>query len=643
MNKNLLKKLGKYTATTGAALAASVANADIIYTPVDADTSLLIGLGGSFTINMDGVGVDEFDLSIQAANSWARIRNNTASSFAVIAGNYNTSNTYYKAYNLPSNATVGASGYNFLTFNAFATLAYKNFYSYGDFHGVNDGFIGVRFAGPDGFANYGWIRVDVATDGTSITLKDWAWNDLAGDSILTGQMPTYADTATNVVMSDISDNLDASDLQITFDKANDETNIEEYRVFVVDSANANGYTLADARAVISANRYKVITPNGSNQTVNFVAGDNDVDGFDIETNKKYAAFVVSVPKGAASNHVISGMSNIIEFTATAVPADTAMNLVASDVNDNFNGSDLEISFDKIADESSISEYNAFIVKTVNASMFNLDSAQANANGVTIAKTGANLTYNFNATAKDTDGDSILPGTSYNVFIMTVGTSIFTNSLSASSNDITLSLPVAGAVSGLNASDATNNYDASDFRVIFDPAANEAEYVEEYEVFVIKAVSGTFLSQADAEANSNGVTIATTGNKIIQTLPASTKDTDGDAIAMGVAYKFYVLSKGKNGAGNSFAGASNEVTLSTAPSSINKSLSQNINLFVNSNNLEVNSNLSVNEMDILSIDGKNIISISENNISNVDISSLDNGVYIAILSTDEGTTTKKFVK
>src|SRR5690554_8140817 len=57
---------------------------------------------------------------------------------------------------------------------------------------------------------------------------------LSVDNIVLGTVLSEADPATNIVASDISDNGDGSDLQVTFDAAANESTVSEYRVIVIE-------------------------------------------------------------------------------------------------------------------------------------------------------------------------------------------------------------------------------------------------------------------------------------------------------------------------------------------------------------------------------------------------------------------------
>lgn len=107
-----------------------------------------------------------------------------------------------------------------------------------------------------------------------------------------------ADPAQNVVGSDISDNGDGSDLEVTFDKAADESTVAEYRVIAINS----GTTISpwDQPGV----PFVSVTPDGSaSYTVGF-SGTQYIDASlmlaDIVENVAMDIVVVSMPGGTAN-------------------------------------------------------------------------------------------------------------------------------------------------------------------------------------------------------------------------------------------------------------------------------------------------------------------------------------------------------
>ena len=66
------------------------------------------------------------------------------------------------------------------------------------------------------------------------------------------------------------------------------------------------------------------------------------------------------------------------------------NLSVADIGDNGDGRDLRVSFNKAADESRISAYRVYVVRSANVGSFTLSAANASNNYTQVNKTGGNL-------------------------------------------------------------------------------------------------------------------------------------------------------------------------------------------------------------------------------------------------------------
>lgn len=143
---------------------------------------------------------------------------------------------------------------------------------------------------------------------------------LSVDNIVLGTVLSEADPATNIVASDISDNGDGSDLQVTFDAAADESTVSEYRVIVMEQ----GLALVDWSAV-PAQLYTVVTPDGSaNYSVTLTsadqylasAGGNSVAPQPIVEDEAMDVYIYSIADGTnATTNQIAGPSNTITLTS----------------------------------------------------------------------------------------------------------------------------------------------------------------------------------------------------------------------------------------------------------------------------------------------------------------------------------------
>ena len=210
----------------------------------------------------------------------------------------------------------------------------------------------------------------------------------------------------------------------------------------MDSADAATFDLDSANAVTAAN-YTSVTPTGANISQTLAAGAKTDKGNAIVNGMPYNVFVLSVADGVnALTNALSASSSVITLQAALpVAAGAISNLAVVDTADNGNGSDLHISFDKVLDETKVSGYRIIVVDSVDASTFDLDSANAviAANYTAVTPTGANISQTLAAGATTNKGNSIVNNMPYNVFVLSVadGVNAITNALSASSSTITL--------------------------------------------------------------------------------------------------------------------------------------------------------------------------------------------------------------
>ncbi|RXI96520.1 hypothetical protein DS745_22695 [Anaerobacillus alkaliphilus] len=240
---------------------------------------------------------------------------------------------------------------------------------------------------------------------------------------------------TNVLAKDVADFGDGRDLQVEFTIPRDETNVREYRVMVVPTVHANNFSLTTALQVSPSN-YTTVKKAGANLVTTLASTANDVYGARIVNNTSYHVFVLTV--GQHHTHELSNHSLPItlyyNFTTPAVT-----NLAVSDVNNHGDGRDLQVSFTKVADESTVAEYRIFVVRNSEATSFDLAKANAVASGnyTTFAKKGTNISQVLAHNAKDTGGRKIERDVNYRVFVMSVSSVGTENALTGASQQINL--------------------------------------------------------------------------------------------------------------------------------------------------------------------------------------------------------------
>jgi len=192
MNKDLQKRLGKYTAAAAALVGATGANAQIVYTDVNPDfahpgNEVVFGLDLNNDTNFDFV-LASLDTTLASGN---RIRNTviapygTAAASNAIAGEAPSGYDYALALNsgdMIDNTLNWIAATNTMAYNANSANPYNE-----NWNGVTDKYLGLKFV-VAGNTHYGWARMDVLAVADTWTLKDYAFNASPNTGLTAGQM-----------------------------------------------------------------------------------------------------------------------------------------------------------------------------------------------------------------------------------------------------------------------------------------------------------------------------------------------------------------------------------------------------------------------------------------------------------------------
>jgi len=199
-NSNLSHKLAAYSAMALAGIASvGTANAQIVYTDCP-DETFTFGTDTTFSLDLNADAVVDYGLNCQQFTSsgfngqFALLPAVTGNMQLVTGQGWQTWNWYGAALNLNDPINSAGSwacpgGVNSLSRVFFATSFSSTLY--GNFADGVDHYEGVYFD-ISGSLHYGWIRVNVTIDATAHTgtliLKDYAYNTVADQQILAGQM-----------------------------------------------------------------------------------------------------------------------------------------------------------------------------------------------------------------------------------------------------------------------------------------------------------------------------------------------------------------------------------------------------------------------------------------------------------------------
>ena len=233
-NDPLTGKLLSYSAAATAILAiGQQAEAQVAYTDVDPDESFTgeVGDKGIYELDINNDGT--VDLQIIHGNDdwysgWQSVRVLPQNQGGVVTGAiYFTAweKSYYMGLMFEKDAVIGPDeGFNSSEDYGSVQMAwqgtsYSIAYTSGPWVGETDKYLGVRFSLDDGTTfHYGWVRLDVAADMTSFTVKDYAYEETADQFIRAGHTVAGIDNGLSndfgvkvfsfeksVIISDLSD------------------------------------------------------------------------------------------------------------------------------------------------------------------------------------------------------------------------------------------------------------------------------------------------------------------------------------------------------------------------------------------------------------------------------------------------------
>lgn len=341
------------------------------------------------------------------------------------------------------------------------------------------------------------------------------------------------------IVSDVNDYGDGRDMKVSFVHPTAEANINQYRIMVVPTAYYSGFSVSEANNVSSSN-YTAVSTSGSSTNQILTSSTRDVRGNLIKNGTGYQVYVLSVGSNLSAN-VLSSASSVITLL-TDFSMGAVSNLTVSDVSDNGDGRDMKVSFNHAADERYISKYLIMVVPTSYYSNFSVSEAnRISSSNYTAVSTSDNSTSQIlNSSSRDVRGNWIKEGTTYKVYVLSVGSGNYSGSnvLSQASSDITLSSKTP-VVSVTNVT-----YQVNDSRILarFNKSSNETN-ISEYRVLVVPAKQGFGLGDALGVTSSSYKSIIPNGTNPVIT--ASTTDVNGSPIIKGKKYKLYILAVANN--------------------------------------------------------------------------------------------------
>jgi hypothetical protein len=168
------------------------ANAQIKYTDLSPDVTITSGDSFLLNLNPDADIFQDFKLFQYSGFGYSMVGVSSKWTNAVLG---ETQFGFFYPYALELNDPIGNSSTTWkddIDYELGASLLYRTTgtapKSYGFWKDLTeDRYLGLRLEYYDKTVRYGWVRIIVSQDGTSFTIKDYAYNSQAGQTIYAGQ------------------------------------------------------------------------------------------------------------------------------------------------------------------------------------------------------------------------------------------------------------------------------------------------------------------------------------------------------------------------------------------------------------------------------------------------------------------------
>ncbi|MBE0641085.1 MAG: T9SS type A sorting domain-containing protein [Bacteroidales bacterium] len=183
--KGLEQKIKAYSMAATAILAVQPAAGAIVYTDLVPD-STYSGANADFLLDLNNDGVDDFNIQFTVGTASRSVRVLPSMGNEVLGS---SGGAYFYPFVLNLNDPIGGgqTAWNGTINGGYLTLAwlYTTGGTYGNWFGATNKYMGLRFKiGTDW--HYGWVRLDIPTDVSSMTVKDFAYEAIANTPIAAG-------------------------------------------------------------------------------------------------------------------------------------------------------------------------------------------------------------------------------------------------------------------------------------------------------------------------------------------------------------------------------------------------------------------------------------------------------------------------
>ncbi len=233
----------------------------------------------------------------------------------------------------------------------------------------------------------------------------------------------------NVIVNDVDDFGDPSDIEVSFDAPINESLISEYRI-VYSDVSTNSELSPETFNALSDKSFKRVTTIGGDNIVRLDKEQLSLDGETMVDGKDYQIHILSIGEfGGTEVVALSDPSSNFQLADNAIfdILDFTTNIRSvSDEDNDGNASDIFVSFSTALSNFRVEEYRLLIIKNALADNFDVENAKAVEEGnyysiTNVSNDSTSYSFNPSADLKDVEGNDIIQNEAYTAFILTIGT------------------------------------------------------------------------------------------------------------------------------------------------------------------------------------------------------------------------------
>ncbi|MCR9250463.1 MAG: hypothetical protein NXI20_08555 [bacterium] len=232
----------------------------------------------------------------------------------------------------------------------------------------------------------------------------------------------FVGAVSNVVVQDVGNSGNPSDLKVSFDSAPNENEIASYQIFIVQTDEFVGFSI-DHIISQGLEPAEIILTSGLNNDIRLAESTLDISGNALEPDESYFLYILSVSTDQSKGNSLSLNSNIFSYSDFTSPV---TDICIKDIGNSNSHQDIYIEFSEPINRSAISGYKLLI--TENSFLLNQGLASNAPDSTFLYLEPGQLNYNIQIpeTLKNIDGSIIRENQGYSVYLLSIADGVGAN-------------------------------------------------------------------------------------------------------------------------------------------------------------------------------------------------------------------------